>query len=376
LKIGIVTYEYWPDIGGLGKSARRIAKSLRQLGEIHVLAACRSLPKGTITESQEDDMTVHRIGVSDWGLGTLKLLEELVVRLDQSIRFDIFHGLFLPSAKACLTASAGRPVIASIRGTDAVYWLQDPERAVVIREVISGSILITSVAGDLLARLADVQHTPFRSVTIPNAIDETRYREKWDIENVQRGSVGTVANFRKKKNIPLLLRGFVGVDQRYRSKLVLCGGFDHDPDLKSQLLLEAEEMGVHGSLVFTGAVRPREVEGFVRKMHVFSVTSNDDGMPNALLEAAAMGVPLVCTDVGGMHDIIEDGVNGLLVPAGNEKALSHAIFRLLSDDELARKLSVGALQLARGLSTEWESRCWTGLYRQILSGEFLVEGVS
>src|SRR5205814_930805 len=61
LKICIVTYEYRPEIGGLGKSARRIAKFLRQLGEVHVLAACRSLPEGTIIETREDEMNIHRI---------------------------------------------------------------------------------------------------------------------------------------------------------------------------------------------------------------------------------------------------------------------------------------------------------------------------
>ena len=297
----------------------------------------------------------------------LGLLEPLVKTLDAANKFDIFHGLFLPSAKACLHIAAGRPVIASIRGADAAAWLRVPERAAVIREVIAQSTWITTVASDLLAPLVDTANRIYRTSAIANSIDESKYPDKWTLEKAERGAVGTVANFRKKKNIPLLLSGFAGIPKNHRSKLVLCGGFQYDPELKRQLLLHAGKLGLEQSIDFTGLVRPREVQSVVKKMHAFAITSNDEGMPNALLEAAAIGVPLVCSDVGGMHDIIEDGVNGLLVPAGDESKLSHALSRILSDDNLAKRLSQGALDLAKQLTPERECREWTALYERILA---------
>jgi L-malate glycosyltransferase len=163
----------------------------------------------------------------------------------------------------------------------------------------------------------------------------------------------------------LLLRAFAAIDKEQRVKLILCGGFD-DPTLQTELEEESKLLNVKQYLRRTGTVRPGLVADIMRTMHVFTVTSDHDGLPNALLEAASVGVPLVVTDVGGMHDIIEDEINGLLVPARDARALSKAISRVFANDRLAERLGHGALELARRLSPERERQSWISLYQRIL----------
>ena len=71
------------------------------------------------------------------------------------------------------------------------------------------------------------------------------------------------------------------------------------------------------------------------------MTSDYEGMPNALLEALALGMPCISTDCkpGGARELIEDEINGLIVPCGDVEQLANAMRRVLSDAELAREYS-------------------------------------
>ena len=72
--------------------------------------------------------------------------------------------------------------------------------------------------------------------------------------------------------------------------------------------------------------------------HVFALTSDTEAMPIVLVEAMAMGVPVVTTDVGGTTELVQNGENGLVVPAGDLAAITAAIRRLATEPDLALKI--------------------------------------
>jgi len=90
-----------------------------------------------------------------------------------------------------------------------------------------------------------------------------------------------------------------------------------------------------------------DMAGLLGSVDMVVLPSHREGLPRTLVEAAACGLPLITTDVPGCREVVSDGVDGLLVPRGDSKALAQAIRRLQDDPELARRLGVAARLKAR-----------------------------
>jgi glycosyltransferase involved in cell wall biosynthesis len=190
---------------------------------------------------------------------------------------------------------------------------------------------------------------------------------QWRLGAHNQGIVGTVGEFRRVKDIPLLIRGYAGMAPGQRRRLLLAGHFTdaHEQAWSRQLI---EELGIAGETWQSGHCAPARVRRLLRCMRVYCQSSADEGLPNALLEAAALGVPLVATAVGGMAEVIADGETGLLVPHGDACALTGALGAVLSDEALARRLCAGARRLATQLSSARECAAWLALYQRLLAG--------
>ena len=112
----------------------------------------------------------------------------------------------------------------------------------------------------------------------------------------------------------------------------------------------------------TGFVEHDRVLECMTQMRVFALPSNHEGLPNAVLEAAAVGVPIVATAVDGIKDVFEPGCEALLVPPRDPDALASALERVLGDDNLALALSQGALAAAARLTPDKERDSYLCLY--------------
>ena len=96
---------------------------------------------------------------------------------------------------------------------------------------------------------------------------------------------------------------------------------------------------------------------------LFVIPSLHDNLPNTVLEAMACGVPVVGTNVGGVPDMVRDGVNGLTVPPGDPDSLAGAIVRILNDDSMRCRMSRAARQIATNeYSLELQARRYSALY--------------
>jgi colanic acid/amylovoran biosynthesis glycosyltransferase len=94
-----------------------------------------------------------------------------------------------------------------------------------------------------------------------------------------------------------------------------------------------------------------------------------EGFCNAVLEAQAMGLPVVCTDADGLPENVEDGVTGLVAPRRNPKALSDALAALAADpDRRARMGSAGRARVASRFRLEEQIDAFSRLYESVLSG--------
>ena len=105
-------------------------------------------------------------------------------------------------------------------------------------------------------------------------------------------------------------------------------------------------------VVIASDLTHNETLGWIKAADVFVLNSSYEGLSHVLIEAQALGVPTVATNVGGNPEVITDGENGLLVTNGDTSALAKTIERILSDKELRDKLSVGALESSKRFTVE------------------------
>jgi glycogen(starch) synthase len=133
-----------------------------------------------------------------------------------------------------------------------------------------------------------------------------------------------------------------------RAQVLLVG----DGPKRKRLKREAKRIGVADRLHFVGFVAHERLPAVLAHADVLVLPSIYEELGTVLLEAMQAALPIVASRTGGIPDVIEDGVNGMLVPPDEPEALAHAINRLLADRNLARRLSEGARE--RGKDYDWE----------------------
>jgi len=106
----------------------------------------------------------------------------------------------------------------------------------------------------------------------------------------------------------------------------------------------AELLAAHAGLEWAGWLAPAEKDALLRRADAFVMPSRSEGLPMALLEAMAHGMAVVATRVGGIPEVVDPGVDGLLVPSEDPEALADALCQLAADPQMRERLSAGALR--------------------------------
>lgn len=369
-RVCFATPSYPPAVGGISRSAARVVGYLAEDFDLHVFTFERGGHEddAPFHTAREHGAHVHRIRApADAGEGVWALrLARAVGLADEAEPFDLFHFFFLPLAYPCLSIAerGGRPVLASLRGADGEVWLDTDWGRSIVGAVVRRASWVTSVNAEMIERVAALGLARERSCVIRNTLAGRTF-PRWDAAAAGRGVVGTVGEFREKKDIPLLVEAYAGLSPGLRRRLLLAGYFS-EPAEQERVFALVEQRGLSAETELTGVLGDEEVAARLLSMSVFVQCSKQDGLPNALLEAAAVGVPLVATAVGGMRDVLVHEENALLVSPGDRRGLTAAVAAVLRDEQLAGRLSAGALRLARGLDPAHEKAEWQGLYRRLL----------
>ncbi len=135
-----------------------------------------------------------------------------------------------------------------------------------------------------------------------------------------------------------------------------------DGPLREQLNARIERLGLADRFILTGF--RSNLDDYFPHFDLFAQSSHTEGLPNVILEAFAASVPVVATAVGGTPEIVEDGQNGLLVPAGDAPALASAIMRLTNDTSL--KVQMGTAGRQR-VETEFTFDAQAAAYRKLFA---------
>lgn len=174
----------------------------------------------------------------------------------------------------------------------------------------------------------------------------------------------TVGRLSKQKNQGMLLKAFEKINKAF-PKVRLC--IYGDGEEKEALIALAETLGIREKVDFEGNVS--DIQQKIMTASVFAFSSDYEGLPNALIEAMAVGLPCVSTDCapGGAAALIRDGENGRLVPCGDADAMAEALTQILSDKRRADYMGNEAWKIRWTLRSDKIASEWLRFIDRICS---------
>jgi glycosyltransferase involved in cell wall biosynthesis len=227
--------------------------------------------------------------------------------------------------------------------------------------LLRGATVVIAPSAAIKKELLRAGFSDEHIVCFANAVDVNRFRPATLVEKAEAKNalgllkdtcvIGTVARLVERKGIDVLLRALVRVRHSHRVYLIVVG----DGPLGEELQALARELRVEGLVSWLSF--QADPTKWLRAMDVFALPSRLEGSPNAILEAMAMGLPIISTAIGGVVDLLEEGRTGFLIPPDNPDALAIALERLLVNASLradlgcrARKRAVDLFSLSGSIS--------------------------
>lgn len=371
MKIGILIGSLPPEtIGGAEIQAEKLARFLAKKHRIlFLIKSNNNLPQ----EEQRHGYFVKRrrfIGFPGLCLGFdvfsgLKDIYENRSDIDLLLCYNMSNGLIGALAK-CLF---GIPTVLFIQGQEE-YAPGGPWRNKIYGLVafkFSDSIWVQTerIKRDLLEefhrrRSFSLRRNAMPKVqVVPNGVE---IRGRPDFEGERLIYVGRLT---RKKGVEYLISAMKLV--RDLDLLIVGDGPDRE---------RLEKMAVGLPVEFAGRVPPARIYRYLRQAKILILPSLYEGLPNVILEAMSMGVPVIATRVGGIPDLVKDGETGLLVEPGRVDELATSIKKLVEDDDLRRKVSKNCLEEVKKYSWEKVVEKFEGLLKKIVSEDYSDEDSS
>lgn len=209
---------------------------------------------------------------------------------------------------------------------------------------VDASIVLSRRDAELLSKIAPTKPV----VYIPSSVDTKAYESSRTLHLLSNPDhfvdllfLGGVDPYRKGLMTLLDALPHIIAEATYPIRLVVTGS-----DVSKEIL-EHSEAQIRKHIVFLGWVKEEDKIGLYKTCDLMILPSFDEGMPYALVEAMAAGLPVVSTLVGGIPDLIQDGINGFLVRPGQPLELADRIIRLVNDPNLRKAISETNRRLAR-----------------------------
>lgn len=375
MRVLLLNPEYPPIGGGAGNASRHLARALAALGhEVTVLTAHYGpLPR----HEEQDGVQVMRIpalrrrpdrsGALEQGAFLLSGWGH-TVRLVRHRRPDLILAFFgAPSGIIAWALPPGLrvPYVVALRGGDVPgfrpYDFATYHRLIspLLRRVWRRAAAVVANSQGLrdLAQRFDPT-VPIR--VIPNGVDPQRFAppEKRAWEPARLLFVGRLVY---QKGLDVLLEALAGVPASLPWQLTLVGDGPYRPTLETL----AAQRGLRERLTFAGWQPPERIPAFYQQANLFVFPSRDEGMPNAVLEAMASGLPVVATRIAGNEELITPEV-GVLVPKDDPAALREAFLRLLPDADTRRRWGAAARRrVIQHFTWEATARRYLDLFREV-----------
>ena len=374
MKIGITCY---PTYGGSGAVATELGLDLARRGhEVHFITYDSPFRLRGYTERvffHQVETRMGRYPLFDHFPYTLALASkqhEVVLGegLDLlHVHYAIPHATTAYLAREMLKGERPVKVITTLHGTDITLVGQESSFYAITKFSIEQSDGVTAVSN----YLRDETYRAFGCGScdirmVPNFVNLQEYRPS---EPGCRGSVAPeghkvithVSNFREVKRVKDVVRVFARVRRAMPATLVMIGDGPERVDAEN----EARDLAVTDDVRFLG--RLDSVASLLQASDLFILPSQTESFGLAALEAMACGSPVVASRAGGLPEVIDDGVNGILEPVGSVEAMGRRAVELLRDPERHAAMRAAAIAKAEQFSADRIVPMYEAYYREVLA---------
>ncbi|MBY0496487.1 MAG: N-acetyl-alpha-D-glucosaminyl L-malate synthase BshA [Cyanobacteria bacterium] len=356
MNVGIACYA---SVGGSGVVAAELARCLAARGHrTHVISTD---PPFRLRES-DGGVRFHRVETPGYPLFRepqyLLALANRLVQVARAYRLDIIHAHYaIPHAAAAYLArqilaggsADARTVprtITTLHGTDVTILGSDPSYRETVAFCIDQSDAVTAVSASLRADTKRAMPVERDITVIPNFVDLDDYRRRTDPSLRARFApsgervVIHISNLRPVKQVDAVVRLFARIRERVAARLLIVG---EGPELgRAEQLIG--ELGLHPHVELVGEAQ--DVVGLLSVSDLFVLPSLQESFGLSALEAAACGVPVVASNVGGLPEVVTDGVTGYLHPPGHTSEMAESAIQILSNPELHARMAADGVRLA------------------------------
>jgi N-acetyl-alpha-D-glucosaminyl L-malate synthase BshA len=351
LKIGIVCY---PTLGGSGVVATELGKSLAKLGnEVHFITTGHP----SRLSGYDERVYLHKVVTGDYPLfqqyAPYSLSLAVKIReVAEQYRLDLVHVHYaIPHAASAFLAKEmlkprRLPTMTTLHGTDITLVGMMPSYYEITRFSIEKSDAVTAVSEFLRRETVREFHIEHPIEVIHNFVDTGLFRfdEQPCAARSRLSPHGErvlmhISNFRKVKNLPVVLQVFDEVRKHVPARLALVG----DGPEREATERQAEEMGIADRVDFLGD--QESVSDILPAADVFLLPSQHESFGLAALEAMACGVPVVGSRIGGLPEVIVHEETGYLCDPTDVPCMTAIVMGLLRDEGLRK--SIGRAARAR-----------------------------
>jgi N-acetyl-alpha-D-glucosaminyl L-malate synthase BshA len=371
MKIGITCY---PTYGGSGAVATELGIELAARGhEVHFITYASPFRLRGYHDRvffHEVDTTLAHYPLFQHFPYTLALASKqqevaLAHGLDVlHVHYAIPHAVTAWMAREMLKPQLDLKVITTLHGTDITLVGQEQSFYAITKFSIEQSDLVTAVSDHLRGETERAFGCAGCGIrVIPNFVNLNEYQPNGE-ERPALGPAGHkvlthISNFREVKRVKDVIRIFARVRKAMPATLVMVGdGPDRDEAEK-----EAASLGVAGDVKFLG--RLDSVANILQGTDLFVLPSQTESFGLAALEAMACGAPCVASRAGGLPEVIEDGVDGILEPPGSAEAMGRRAIDLLRDPAKHAAMRQAAIAKARIFSAERVVPMYEALYHEV-----------
>lgn len=365
----------WPTYGGSGAVAAELGMSMAKKGhQVHFV----SYKVPFRLDLSLPNVFYHEVTLVEYPLFEYPLYDQALasrlVYVAEHIRADLIHAHYaIPHAASALMAreiTGGKvKVITTLHGTDITLVGRDPSFLPVVRFAIDRSDGVSAVSQFLREEVRRIFSCREDIAVIPNFIDPedyqgfdpTVYRQRF-APNGERLLVH-ISNFRPVKRVEDVVQIFLRVKREIPCKLVLIGT---GPELgKVEAMIE--EAGATEEAIFLGMID--RVIPVLAACDLLLLPSQIESFGLVALEAMGCGLPVVATRVGGLPEVVEDGVTGYLEEVGDVESMAKRVRELLTDPERHQRMGARARSRAfEKFSIHNALHQYENLYANILSG--------